>query len=439
MAFSATPAAAQYVHKGARSATGAYSESLMNKSDVVSYINRANAPLNNILRARLSKRVVKTMTPMAGVREETPQEFTPSGNASSTSGSKYDLIPFANANINLLHVGDVLTCVDLFCDRTGANYSSTKATALDLKYAPETMKIVGFEALDSTNRYAWVIRGNGASPATPTQITSSHKLLRLSTAMPEDWEPPTGSSEEPAAFTNYLQVHSITAHETEIHKNGEFYWMQSFDELLAWKEAELLKRIERQYILGQYATSSTNNYYEYQSRGLLTTVPIAAGARDGLSRVRNFGGDYNPEDFRGHLDVIRKYGAPRRLVLTGSSMITTFRNYHEKEIVINDRLKSQWLGDTDMNVWTWSAGSLILDIIAHPVFDDMSDSTNNYSRDMLFIDLNQLGINVYNGMDLQRRELDLRPHSRSVEIFCVCGLDVSPLIESLAYIHNITG
>jgi hypothetical protein len=440
MALSATSGAANYVYRGAVNSSDAYTETLMDQSDVVVYISRADAVLNNLLRRDLRKKTQTTMQPKTGLREETMQEFVCAAVSESTSGTKNDKLVFNNAEAAMIHVGDTFIISDLFCDRLGANYSTDKYAALALGYMPENIRVASLTAKSSTQMYVLVIRGNGGNPATPTQITTAFKLKRSGTEVEEDWDARTSSSVEPSENLNYLQIFTITARETEIHEKGSFYYGQTFEQLLAIKEAELLARMDTAFISNVGRLSTINNAKAYATKGLMSSIPLAATARDGVTRMRNNGGAYNPSDFRKHLDVFSTYGSKSRLVLTGAAMISTLRDYHEGSVVINDVLTNKWSGDpSNGTVWSWTAGSLDLNIMAHPFFSRTSTTANDYGRDMLFIDLNQVGLNVYNGMDLQRRVLSERPHARAVEIFCVCGLDIGPLKEAFGYIYGITG
>jgi hypothetical protein len=359
----------------------------------------------------------------------------------SSSGSKYDKIPFANALANMVHIGDTFVLPDVYCDRTGANYSIVKNTALAAGYLPETLLVTDITIADTSNKYICVIRGNGADPATPQILTTSYKWVRKGPAFSEVFEPPTSSDVEPTDNTNYMQVYAKTASEGEIRKNTDLYAKMTFEQMVARKENELLKQIEYDFIWGIKSFSNRESYDTYTAGGIVEIIPMAATSRTGLDHRVNFGGDYNAADFRKLLTRFSKYGTSnRRLVLTGDDMIVALRNYHEGQIVINDELKNRWMGADGQNVWTWDAGGgLVLDMLVHPVFSRMNTATNGYSRDMLIIDLDQLAIDVLNNMDIRQKDVITTKNERTTMIYGVLGLDRGAICESFGYIYGITG
>ena len=407
-------------------------------SDLVVYQGRRWAPLDWILRSEMKKMPVTDMEPKTVTLDEAPQTFS-CNVTSGTTAINNDTLYFTNTNARHMVVGDTLTCMDLFCDSDGANYSTTKFSS---GYMPERMVIqsITLDGYAAGTATLVVRRGNGYNPASASAVTSDYKFIRGGTAMPTDWEAPASVNIEPGTIQNYLQVYSITASEEETRRNMEFYGKVSLNQLTEIRRGQLLRRIEYDHIWGRQSKVYVNNNIRYNTGGMAEYIPDAGQSKDGESRLIDFGGAFNVATFREKLEIIGRYGSGQKLVLTGGESFTILQNYFENYLTVNDQLTSQWVGPGVGKVFTWDAGHVQLNIMRHPGFTDFTTSSNNFSRDMLFIDLAYVKLMYLNNMDIRIRygvqSSDV--HHVKNEIYGVMGLDrVFP--EAHAYMHGITG
>lgn len=447
MALSDTYAANNYVWTGPTGVRGINSSTrlYLDPSDVAVFMGRRWAILDNILRQQMNKVPTYEMAPQVLSQEEDSLKVTLTQTTQSTSGSKYDILVMYNYDAKRLHVGDELTNMSLFCDGDGSNYSATKSTALAAGYQPERMRVTAVQlgGYDADEAKVTVVRGNGAGPATPTTVSTSHVIMRGGMSMPINWSLPESHQIEPGTSGNYNQVYSITASEADIHAAMKTIGKLTLEQVTQIKMADLLRRIEFDHIWGRKRYEYVDNDMLYKHGGIFEWIPGASVARDSVSRMIDFGGAYTAAKMRTQLEIIGRYGSESRLVLTGGKGINLLLNYEEGKIFKNADLTARW-GNLGANgsVYTWDAGQLQLHFMAHPLFSEYSNSTNDYSMDMLMIDLNAVKIQYLNGMDLQiayDSPITDKPHAKQNEIFGVLGLWRSPMRECFAYLYGITG
>lgn len=408
-------------------------------SDLTVYQGRRWAILDWILRTEMPKLPVTDMEPKVLTRDEAPQTFSCNANSITTTRDE-DTLLFTNTNARYLVVGDELTCMDIFCDSDGANYSTTKFNS---GYTPETMVIDSIELDGYASGTAKVVvrRGNGYNPTSSvTTVTTDFKFMRQGSAFEDNWEAPESTYEEPGSVQNYLQVFDITASETEIHKYMQYYGKISLEQLTEIKRDELLRRIEYTLIFGRKGKVYVNNRTRFKTGGLLEYIPLAATAKDGQDRLMDFGGAFDVKTFREKLEIIGRYGSGEKLVLMGGAAFTIFMNYFEDYLVVNDVLTTKWGGYGVGKVWTWDAGHVTLNIMRHPGFTDFTTSTTTWSNDMLFVDLKYVQLMHLQNMDITLRTgiQETGTHEEKNEWYGVLGLKRT-FPEAHAYIYGITG
>lgn len=407
----ATPGAAEYVG-GPVGVGGLYTEQrTYDKSDLVVLRNRYWAMLDSFLRTQLKKTTVKSVKPTYFNRQQAPIKMTIGSNATSSAGSLYDYLHIPDGQAAQLGVGEVLVVPDIFCDYAGDNYTTSKSTAMSNGYRPETLLItaigVAGSGAGSGNTRVDVTRGNANAPTTPTQILTTHVLLRGSLAMLDGANPITPWSHENNSDFNYLQLISKTVGQTETSEHEDMYGKMTRGEMRQEKTEQLFRETETQLLFGRRGIATGNKPRWYMG-GLFEYIPIASAAMDGVSRLYDFAGPFEVDRWLQFMDVATNNGRDFKMQFCGRGYDRAIQVHFDKYVRINDTLS---------RTFGWPVKELVyggrrINWAVHPIFQEMTTSLTNYDNDAITLDPKYIGLMVLQGMDL-RLKIDVPQVSTS--------------------------
>ncbi len=400
MAFSSTQAAAEYVSRGQKGVADIYSAHRQySLSDMIRFYDRTLAPFDWILRRQLTIVVVDDPEPKTIVRSERPIEFVPQAASGAYGSYSNSRIYLSLANGRFLQAGDVLMCPDIgFSVVSSTNtWSTTKGT-----YPPETMIVqqVNF----STYAEVDVIRGNGKALTsdTPTQITTSMKLIKLPNSLADGGTASIPIDYENAEVQNYCQLMDITWGETITNAATKYYGKLTLEQKAQLSRQYLMRMIDVAFLWQNKGyTFDASGKKRWFTGGMREFIPDASSAADGVSRIFNHGGPFRLDDFRRKMEIASRYGNPRKekLMLLGSKLYTEMLNVLEPFINVDlSKAKSMEWG---LNVTAFDWGSCTTFNVVHPSFTSLSSSSNDYGLDYFIIDLDYVSEMHVSGLDLQ--------------------------------------
>jgi len=436
-AFSATQGAAQFVKQGAMGVADMYTtKRKYSLSDLIVMQERSYAKLDNILRMEMKTVQVSDPEPKVLTMQETPVKFDIATASASSSGSLSDIIGITDAQALFLQAGDVLQCPDLFCDATGANYSTTKYAS---GYAPETMIVqqVTLSGLASGTASVRVLRGNGNSPASPTQLATTYKLIHMGNALADGGNAPNPISHEPTDVQNYCQFFSKTWGVTDSEKPLDVYGKLSPAQRAAMKRTDFFRQKEWAYFFGRKSKiTQSQGSTLWMTGGIVEFVPGASTALDGVSRLIDFGGAFSLDLLREKTEIIYRYGNAQQIKhwFVGGKFFSVLYNALEKFITVNDEY-SQRYGWTVMQL---ELGHGIALLHRHPLLTDQATSLNEYSMDAIIVDMEYMKLMNYIDVTVKTNVQNPGAHTEVNEIYCQNGL-WRTFPDAHAVIFGITG
>lgn len=436
MAFSATPAAAEYVKQGPLGVGDVYSgKRKYSLSDLIVFQERSNALLDTILRMEAKTVTVTDPEPKVLTMQEAPVRFDVSvASSSSGLGPDDDTVGISDAQALFLQQGDVLMCPDIFCDATGTAYSTTKYA-----YPPETMIIssVQLSGLSSGNALVRVARANGSAPTSGvTQISTSMKLIHQGNALNDGGNAPNPVSHEPTDVQNYCQFFSKTWGVTDSEKPLDVYGKMTPAQRAEMKRKEFFRQKEIAYFFGRKARiTQSGGAVQWLTGGLVEFVPAAGTALDGETRLIDFGGAFDLGRLRELTERIYRYGNTQKVKhwFCGGKFFSVLYNALEKFIHVNDQYSKRY----GWAVYELELGHGIAMLHRHPMLTEATTTGNEYGMDAVIADLDYVKLMKY--IDVSVRALDPgRAHRDESEIYCQDGL-WRTFPDAHAVLYGITG
>jgi len=436
MAFSATPAAAEYVKQGPLGVGDVYSgKRKYSLSDLIVFQERTNAPLDTILRMEAKTVDVTDPEPKVLTMQEAPVRFGVSVNSSSSGlGPDDDTVGISDADALFLQQGDVLMCPDIFCNAAGTTYTTTK-----YDQPPETMiiKSVQLSGLSAGNALVRVARANGAEPTSGvTQITTSMKLIHQGNALNDGGNAPNPVSHEPTDVQNYCQFFSKTWGVTDSGKPLDVYGKMTPAQRAEMKRKEFFRQKEIAYFFGRKAKiNQSGGAVQWLTGGIVEFVPAAATALDGETRLIDFGGAFDLGRLRELTERIYRYGNTAKVKhwFCDGKFYSALYNAMEKFIHVNDAFSKRY----GWAVYELELGHGSALLHRHPMLTEATTSTNEYGMDAIIVDLDYMKLMKF--IDVSVRSLDPgRAHRDETEIFCQDGL-WRTFPDAHAVIFGITG
>lgn len=419
MAFSSTPAAAGYVKQGPLGVGDVYSgKRKYSLSDLIVFQERTYAMLDTILRMELKTVPVTDPEPKVLTMAEAPVKFDVGTASSSENGYDDNVVGIADAQALFLQAGDILAAPDVFCDETGANYSTTKGT-----YPAETMVVesVTLSGLSSGQAKVNVARGNGSKPtASVTQLSTAMDLIHIGNSLVDGGNAANPVSHEPTDVQNYCQFFSETYGVTTSEKPLEVYGKMTPAQRAEFTRRKFFRKHEAAMFFGRKAVlTQSGGAKQWLTGGMAEFVPLAATAIDGETRDIDFGGAFDLGRLRELTERIYRYGNSQKVKhwFCGGKFYTYLYNALEKFIHVNDAYSRKY----GWAVYELELGHGIAMLHRHPLLTDMSTSGNEYGADAMIMDLEFLKLMNY--IDVSVRQLDPgRAHRDETEIYCQNGL-----------------
>lgn len=436
MALSAERTAADSVYTGGTGLEKLYTERRKyDKSDKVVSLDRVLAPLDYRLRMAMKKITVGDPEPKVFTRQEKPLAISLTANSGKTYNTE-DTLYMANADAKWLQPGDILTCPNMFCDSDGSNYSTTKFAS---GYMPETLIVRSTQlsgGSSSGDAAVVVHRGNGYDPAGANQLTSSHQVILNSNALPDGGNAPNPVDHEPSIVQNFLQFFSRTVGEDNIYRNTDVYGKETMAERFTRVRKALNREIEMQLFFGRKAKQFVGGKVRRLTGGIVEDIPDSSGALDGVSRLIDFNSTFDFDLWRKYMEIIFRYGntAQRKWMFTGPKFFTELYGALQDFMVLNDKVTNT----LDIKVNEIDVGHGTLEIMKHPSFRQISNSTTDYSLDCVIVDPEFVDLMVMSGNDVQTRSniQENRSHGYENEVFGTIGIRrTHPTAH--AYIYNL--
>ena len=426
MAASATPGAAGYVVSDYYNLEDAYTvRRKYDLGDKVVELDRTLAPLDWRFRQMGKKKIVTDPEPKGFEREEVPQKFTLAADGADTD-YEGDTIQITDAQAKWMQEGDVFAIPQLWCDSDGANYSTTKYD----QPAQETVVVKSVSlsggALGAGYAKVLVARGNGlnqaaAAAGTVNTVLSEYTLLWQGNNLADGGLAPNARDHEPQSVQNYLQFFSETVAEDSVYKETNLYAKESFESRMMRKRKVFNTKIEKAYFFGRQAKDYVGGKPRRRTGGIVEFIPTATTALDGESRRFNFASTFDMTLWRKFTEIGFRYGngSARKWGFVGRKFYTELYNYLQKSLIFNDSI-SKAVG---IKVVELDTGHGILELMTHPMFTEMSTSSQEYAVDMIAIDPTFFEIMVMKNHDVQVRDINPgRSHTMEREIFNMTGL-----------------
>lgn len=437
MAFSATQAAAEYVKQGSLGVGDIYTtRRKYSLSDLIVMQERSYAKLDNILRQEAKVITVDDPEPKVLTMQEAPVRFNVSVNSTSSGlGPDDDTVGISDAEALFLQAGDILQCPDVFCDATGANYSTTKYA-----YPPETMivKSVQLSGLSAGNALVRVARGNGSEPTSGvTQLTTTMDLIHMGNALADGGNAPNPVSHEPNEVQNYCQFFSKTWGVTESEQPLNVYGKLSPAQRAEMKRREFFRQKEWAYFFGRKAViTQSGGAKQWLTGGIVENVPAAATALDGETRLIDFGGAFDIGRLRELTERIYRYGNAQQIKhwFCGGKFFSALYNGLEKFIHVNDEYSNRY----GWTVFELELGHGIAMLHRHPLLTDQTTVTNEYGYDAIIMDLEYVKLMNYIDVTVKTDVQSNGSHQKINEIYCQNGL-WRTFPSAHAVIYGITG
>jgi hypothetical protein len=425
MAFSASKAAANYVHSDYTGLEGVYSvRRKYDLSDKIVSLDRAIAVFDYRLRQAGKKFSVSDPEPKVLLDQERPLKFTLY--ADGADGTyEGNLVYMDDAQAKWLQSGDVVMCPQIFCDSDGAAYSASKYGQV----APETMIVQSVDLSGYAAGYAKisVTRGNGynrsaAAAGVVTTIASEYVLIWQGNSLPAGGNAPNPREHELDSDQNYTQFFSETTGEDEQYTNTNIYGKRSFNERFAITREALNRKIESALLFGRKGKRLIGGKEAWLTGGIVEFVADANTAIDGLTRRHDYAGTFSVHQFRKFMEIDMRYGNKRftKWGFTGGKFFTELESYLEKFLVFNDKLSAS----IKLPVFTIETGHGTVELMRHSLLTEMSTSSVEWSLDMILVDPDFVDIMYLQNMDIKTR-MDIqnpRSHVREAEVYGQIGL-----------------
>ena len=407
MAFSATQAAAEFVSRGMTGVADIYTGLRQyNLSDHIRFYDRTLMPFDWILRMKMTNFSVSDPEPKTLIRRERPIEFTPAAASDANGDFAEGKVWLSAADVKFVQAGDVLMCPDIgFKVVSSTNtWSTTKGT-----YPPETMIVLQVIEGAHASGYGAVLVHRGCGKATtansPTEITTSMKLIKLSNSLADGGTASTVIDHQLGDVQNYCQLMDITWGETITNAATKYYGKLTMEQKAELSRQYLMRNIEFNALFGRKAYSSdANGKRIWLSGGILEDIPGATDAEDGVSRLFNHGGPFRLDDMRRKMEIAFRYGNPRKekLMLIGAKLYTEILNTLEAsiEISLSEAKSMEW--GLDVKSVNWGSGRTFM--VIEPAFTSISTTSNDYGYDYFIIDLDYVDEMHVDGLDLQIKE-----------------------------------
>lgn len=444
MGFSAVQAAQNFVNRGMTGVADIYTGvRQFNLSDLIRYYDRTLMPLDFILRMKMTNFGVNDPEPKALVRKERPVEFSPVKNSEANGSYANSALWFPAAEGKFIQNGDVLAAPDVGFDVVGSTntWSTVKG-----EYAPETCFVVGIVENADASGYTkvLVLRGNGKQTVsdTPTQITTSMKLVKMPNSLPDGGTASTPIDHQVGEIQNFCQLVDITWGETITNAATVMYGKLTLEQKAELSRQYLMRQIEFMHLWGRKGyTFDANGKKIWFSGGMREFIPKADDPEgDGISRIFNHGGPFRMDEMRKFMEIAFRVGNARRekLMLIGSELYVAILNTLEVviDLALSEAKSLEW--GINVKAVDWGVGKTFM--VVEPAFTVFSTPSNNYGFDYFVIDLDYVEEMHVNGLDLQIKEnvQDRKVLGTIHQLFGQIGLHrTNPLAH--AYGHGITG
>lgn len=439
MAFSATKAAANYVHNDYTGLEGVYStRRKYDLSDKIVSLDRAISVFDYRLREAGKKFGVSDPEPKTLIKQERPLKFTMYADA--TDGAyEGSLLTVDDTQAKWLQSGDVLMCPQVFCDSDGAAYSTTKYG----QPAPETMIVQSVDLSGSASGAGYakvtVTRGNGynrsaAAAGVVSTITSEMSLIWQGNSLPAGGNAPNPREHEPGSVQNYTQFFSETTGEDEQYTNTDMYGKKAFNQRFTETRQALNRKIESALLFGRMGKRLVGGKEAWLTGGITEYVADANTALDGITRRHDYGGTFSVQQFRKFMEIDFRYGNKRMVKwgFTGGKFFTELESYLEKFLVFNDKLSAK----IKLPVFEITTGHGTVELMRHSLLTEMSTSAAEWSLDMIIVDPDFVDIMYLQNMDIKTR-MDIqaaRSHVKEAEVYGQLGLyRTHPTAHSIHY------
>jgi len=436
MAFSATPAAAEYVSRGSMGARGQYTtKRKYSLSDLIVWQDRKWGMFDNILRRELKTITVSDPEPKTLTKQEAPIKFSVHSDGTTTTVDE-DTLRISDTLAKFLQLGDTLVANQIFCDSDGANYSTTKYTS---GYTPEAMIVDTVTLSGAAANIANVVvkRGNGAMPSSGvTTVLTEYKLVKTGNALEDGGTAPTAIWHEPNAVQNYCQLFSKTWSETETESNMDVYGKETMAQKAVRKRKDFFRESDAALFFGRKWKDVVGSQNRWFTGGIIEETPGSSTALDGESRFMDFGGAFDLETFREKMEIAFRYGSDSKVAFCGGKFFTVLFNNLEKFITANDGLSKKW-------GWTVSdleTGHGILHLLRVPLFSELDTTGQAWAYDMVGVDLDYVDLMIMKGMDVKIKSSvnDDDEHQEKDELYGQFGLHRTHPTAHFA-MYGITG
>ena len=372
-------------------------------SDLIIWNNRRLAKFDWFLRQNLKKEEVDDVEVRYIARREMSVTVSIGADSTSSTGTKNDLFHIPDGEAAQLKVGDILFVAGVWHNNDASTYTTDKATAMANGYILESVEVTAIGAAGSGsgtgNTQVTVVRGSGNDPTSAQQVTTTMKLLRGNTVLTEGGTVPDPYDISASWDYNYLQLVSKTLGETDTSRAVNYYGKLTKEQRRQLKVRELLRESESHLIWG-HRRSSGSNKLKLFTGGIFEYVPTASDALDGVSRRIDYGGAANVRRTLEILELIGREGSDRKMGFCGSGFDQEMQIMFDNRVIINDELSTKY----GWTVRSLEYGGIEFSWTVHPLFDRMSTTGADLSKDCLVVDPEFVGLYVLTTLDLQVRE-----------------------------------
>jgi len=420
MAFTTTPASAEYVSQGSVGVRGTYTtKRKYSLSDLIVWQDRKWNMFDNILRREARTITVDDPEPKVLTKQESPIKFSVRSDGTTTTLDE-DTLRISDTLAKFLQAGDILSCNQIFCDSDGAAYSTTKYSS---GYTPESMIVDSVTLSGTAAGISTVIvsRGNGYRPTSSvTTVLTEYKLIKLGNALEDGGTAPLAIWHEPNQVQNFCQLFSKTWSETETETNMNTYGKETMAQKAMRKRKEFFREVDSALLFGRKASDIRNSQTRWRTGGIVEYMPGASAALDGTSRFIDFSGAFDLETFREKMEIVFRYGSDSKVGFCGGKFFTVLYNTLEKFIVANDGLSRKW----GWQVFDLETGHGIVHLLRHPILSEYDTSGQAWAFDMIGVDLEYVDLMVMKNMDVRIKTgvNDDDEHQAKDEIYAQLGL-----------------
>lgn len=302
---------------------------------MIVYINRGTAPLTYILREKLPKVQVATFEPVLPQVNERPYKFTLASNGPTGSANvMLQTLTFNNEDAKNLQKNDFLTVDGIFYN--GTTWSTTFSATSGPR---EVIRVDSIGTPGTTTTPVVVERGwGGAGTGTPTQITTSMKLVLTTSAVGEGSRSRAAIGRNIQTETNYVQLFREPFEATDFELDEDTFFNERPEQVNAnLASTLLLKKIEFTFINGrrQKRIDGATNRVTYTTGGIAEFIP-----RDTDHHIQV---TFSQTMLN---DVLRRClslgGSDERWLIGGLSFVTNFNNTFVNNIWLNQPLSDRY-------------------------------------------------------------------------------------------------